>query len=84
MAAFRELVVSLWMPASPLSSAVMLKQVTLVGGAGGGLGTTMTGAGWGQVGSLAGFFSTVQQVWKEAAVGRERKMGGRLGKRAAV
>lgn len=45
---------------------------TMTGAGGGGGG----GVGWGQVGSVAGFLSTVQQVWKEAA-GWGRVMGGR-------
>lgn len=62
--AFREAVVSDWILARPSSRAVMLKQViSTAGGERGGVG----GAGWGQVGSVAGFFGTVQQVLKSAA-----------------
>ncbi len=50
----------------------MLKQVMLTAGGEGGVG-------WGQVGSVAGFLSTVQQVLKSAAAGRKGRTGGTSG-----
>ncbi len=49
--------------------------MTITTGAGGGGGG---GVGWGQVGSVAGFLSTVQQVLKSAAAGRGKEVGRAL------